>query len=87
MWDISQKVLRRFQADARKVAINLIPRAFRISRIRKGIARHVKKYMALLGQSRELTIYGTARPPAKFANENSMALLGQSLSVDSLWHL
>ena len=26
---------------------------------------------------RELTIYGTARPRGKFANENAMALLGQ----------
>ena len=32
--------------------------------------------MALLGQSRE-TIYGTARPRAKFTNENVVALLGQ----------
>ena len=33
--------------------------------------------MALLGQSRELTNYGTARSPRKFTNENAMALLGQ----------
>ena len=33
--------------------------------------------IALLGQSRELTIYGTARPHGKFANENNMALEGQ----------
>ena len=33
--------------------------------------------MALLDQSRELTIYGTARTRGKFANENAMPLLGK----------
>ena len=33
--------------------------------------------MALLGQSTELTIYGTARPRAKFTSDNAMVLLGQ----------
>ena len=41
--------------------------------------------MALLGQSRELAIYGTARPQAKFKNKNAMALLGQV--KDSWWSI
>ena len=41
--------------------------------------------MAILGQSRELAIYGTARPQAKFKNKNAMALLGQV--KDSWWSI
>ena len=33
--------------------------------------------MALVGQARELNIYGTARSRGKFANEKAVVLLGQ----------
>ena len=39
--------------------------------------RKQKCYGTSRPNKRELTIYGSARPRARFANENAMALLGQ----------